>query len=435
MSPSPTGLTICYHWNMDPLDWIDDRLERLERDDLLRTLPPPLRAAGTIASVDGRQLINFASNDYLGLASDERLIAAAADACHELGVGRGASPLICGRAEMHARLESRLAEFEQTEAALVFPTGFAANAGTIPTLADEGDAIYSDAKNHASIVDGCRLSRAVCHVYPHGDVHALEKLLRDNVALGGDHFRRRLIVTDSLFSMDGDLAPLAELGELAERHDAMLLVDEAHATGVFGEHGRGVVEHLAAEHPRLHEQVHVRIGTLSKALGAAGGFVCGKASLIDWLANRARTYVFSTAQPASSSAAAIVALEIVAREPQRRRRLLENACRLRHRLSEMGWDLGPSASQIIPVRIGSAAETMRLVAGLHERGFWVGGIRPPSVPADQSQLRIGLSAAHTDEMLEALVAALAELKPALPTDPQCHPAGSAGSNDPYSGDR
>ena len=420
---------------MDPLDWIDDRLERLERDDLLRTLPPPLRAAGTIASVDGRQLINFASNDYLGLASDERLIAAAADACHELGVGRGASPLICGRAEMHARLESRLAEFEQTEAALVFPTGFAANAGTIPTLADEGDAIYSDAKNHASIVDGCRLSRAVCHVYPHGDVHALEKLLRDNVAMGGDHFRRRLIVTDSLFSMDGDLAPLAELGELAERHDAMLLVDEAHATGVFGEHGRGVVEHLTAEHPRLHEQVHVRIGTLSKALGAAGGFVCGKASLIDWLANRARTYVFSTAQPASSSAAAIVALEIVAREPQRRRRLLENACRLRHRLSEMGWDLGPSASQIIPVRIGSAAETMRLVAGLRERGLWVGGIRPPSVPADQSQLRIGLSAAHTDEMLEALVAALAELKPALPTDPQCHPAGSAGSNDPYSGDR
>ncbi len=393
---------------MDPLDWVDDRLRQLERGDLLRTLPPPLRAAGTIATIGGRQLINFASNDYLGLASDDRLIAAATDACRDQGVGRGASPLICGRAEMHAQLEDRLAEFEQTEAALVFPTGFAANAGTIPALADEGDAIYSDANNHASIVDGCRLSRAACHVYPHGDVHALEKLLCEATS-----FRRRLIATDSLFSMDGDLAPLAELGELAERHDAMLLVDEAHATGVFGEHGRGVVEHLAAEHPRLHQQVHIRIGTLSKALGAAGGFVCGRASFIDWLANRARTYVFSTAQPASSSAAALAALEIVASEPQRRHRLLENAGRLRLRLSEMGWDLGPSASQIVPIRIGSAAETMRLADDLRERGLWVGGIRPPSVPPDQSQLRIGLSAAHTDEMLEALIAALAELRPSL----------------------
>ena len=410
---------------MEPLNWIDEQLRRLEREDLLRDLPPPLRAAGTIASVDGRQLINFASNDYLGLASDERLIAAAADACRKQGVGRGASPLICGRSELHARLESRLAEFEQTEAALLFPTGFAANAGTIPALADEGDAIYSDAKNHASIVDGCRLSRAACHVYPHGDVHALENMLRE-----AGQFRRRLIVTDSLFSMDGDLAPLADIGELAERHNAMLLVDEAHATGVFGEQGRGVVEHLSAEHPRLHQQVHVRIGTLSKALGAAGGFVCGKTSLIGWLANRARTFVFSTAQPASSSAAALVALDIVASEPERRRRLLEKADRLRHRLSELGWDLGPSVSQIIPVRIGSAAETMRAAAALRERGLWVGGIRPPSVPADQSQLRIGLSAAHTDEMLDALVAALAESRSSTPANSQSHLAGSAGFNDP-----
>jgi 8-amino-7-oxononanoate synthase len=198
---------------------------------------------------------------------------------------------------------------------------------------------------------------------------------------------------------------------------------------VFGEHGRGVIEHLAAEHPRLHQQVHVRIGTLSKALGAAGGFVCGRASLIDWLANRARTYVFSTAQPASSSAAALAALEIVSSEPLRRRRLLKNATHLRQRLDEMGWDLGPSASQIIPIRIGSAAETMRLVADLRERGLWVGGIRPPSVPPDQSLLRIGLSAAHTDEMLETLVAALSELRPSHLADSSCLAADSAGFDD------
>jgi 8-amino-7-oxononanoate synthase len=383
---------------MDPLEWVDDELERLERDDLLRTLPLPLRSAGTIANVGGRQLINFASNDYLGLAADERLIAAAAEACREQGVGRGASPLICGRAECHARLEQRLAEFERTEAALLFPSGFAANAGVIPALAGEGDAIYSDAKNHASIVDGCRLSRAKCHIYPHADAHALEQLFQD-----GDHYRRRLIVTDTLFSMDGDLAPLVELGELAERYNAMLLVDEAHATGVFGRRGRGIVEHLSAQQPRLHEQVHVRVGTLSKALGAAGGFVCGKASLVAWLANRARTYVFSTAQPAAASAAALAALDIVESEPWRRSRLLENASRLRQRLRELGWNLAQSASQIIPLIIGSPAETMRLAKALQEQGLWVGSIRPPSVPANESLLRIGLSAAHTDEMREVLV--------------------------------
>lgn len=409
---------------MDPLEWIDDELERLERDDLLRTLPPPLCAAGTVARFNGRQVVNFASNDYLGLAADERLIAAAAEACREQGVGRGASPLICGRAEYHARLEHRLAEFEQTEAALLFPSGFAANSGVIPALAEEGDVIYSDAKNHASIVDGCRLSRAKCFVYPHGDASALELLLQDS-----DHFRRRLIVTDTLFSMDGDLAPLVELGELAERFDAMLLVDEAHATGVFGKQGRGIVEHLSAQQPRLHEQVHVRVGTLSKALGAAGGFVCGKESLVKWLANRARSYVFSTAHPAAASAAALAALDIVESEPWRRRQLLENASRLRLRLRELGWDLGQSASQIIPVMIGSPKETMRLVQSLCERGLWVGGIRPPSVPADQSLLRIGLSTSHSEEMLDALVQALVDLQPPEPQAAGSRPAGLADSDD------
>ena len=386
---------------------VDDQLRQLQRGGLLRSLPPPLGAAGATVAVDGRQLVNFASNDYLGLAADTRVVDAAAEACRQQGVGRGASPLICGRAELHERLECRLAKFEQTEAALLLPTGFAANAGTIPALTDEGDVIFSDAHNHASIVDGCRLSRATCHVYPHGDVHALDQMLSACQQSG-----RRLIVTDTLFSMDGDLAPLAELGDLAERHNAMLMVDEAHATGVFGSQGRGVVEHVAENQPRLHQQVHVRVGTLSKALGAAGGFVCGKRSLIDWLANRARPYVFSTAQPASASAAALAALEIVSQEPERRRRLLANAAQVRSQLTELGWDIGRSASQIVPIRIGSAVETMRLATKLRERGLWVAGIRPPSVPREQSQLRIALSAAHTDDMLDSLVVALAELRAA-----------------------
>lgn len=390
---------------MDPLKWIDDELERLEREDLLRALPAPLRSPGPLLELDGRPLINFASNDYLGLAGDERLVAAAVAACRHEGVGRGASPLICGRAEHHVLLERRLAEFEGAEAALLFPSGFAANAGVIPALVDEGDAIYSDAKNHASIVDGCRLARADRHVYPHRDTQALAELLRR-----GDTYRRRLIVTDTIFSMDGDLAPLVELGKLADEFSAMLLVDEAHATGVFGDTGRGVVEHFAAQAPELCRQVHVRIGTLSKALGAAGGFVCGSQSLVTWLANRARSYVFSTAQPAAVSAAAVAALEIVDREPWRRIRVRELADRLCECLRAQHWNVGQSASQIVPIIVGSPAETMRLARALRERGFWVGGIRPPSVPANESLLRIGLSAAHSDQMLDGLVDALGALR-------------------------
>ncbi len=388
---------------MDPLNWIDDGLRQLRQQDLLRTLPPAIGAAGVVAVDEGQRYLNFASNDYLGLAADPRLVDAAVNASKSTGVGRGASPLICGRATWHERLEQRLAEFEQTEAALLFPSGFAANTGVIPALVDKDDAVYSDAYNHASIVDGCRLSRAQRFVYPHNDTDALEKLLRE-----GHSFRRRLIVTDTLFSMDGDFATLSQLGELAEKYQAMLMVDEAHATGVFGEHGRGLVEHFADSHPRLHEQVQVRVGTLSKSLGSAGGFVCGSQSLVDWLANRARSYVFSTAHPAAASAAALTALEIVESEPERRQRLLETAQRVRLELREQGWTLGTTTSQIVTIRIGSAAKTMKLAAALRDRNIWVGGIRPPSVAENESLLRIGLSAAHSDEMIEQLLATLGE---------------------------
>ncbi|MFV2070592.1 MAG: aminotransferase class I/II-fold pyridoxal phosphate-dependent enzyme, partial [Pirellulales bacterium] len=245
----------------DRLDWIDAELVALENRDLLRrSVVAEAHPDGPFA-IDGQPLINFGSNDYLGLVADPRLAAAAAEAVAEAGWGSGASPLVTGRTLWHARLEQRLAQFEGTEAAILFPTGYAANTGTIPTLAGEGDAIFGDAKNHASIIDGCRLARAPTHVYRHGDCQHLASLLE-----GAGSFCRRLIVTDSLFSMDGDLAPLNELARLARRFDAMLMVDEAHATGVFGLRGRGVAESMGVEH-----EIDVRVGTLCKALGSSGG--------------------------------------------------------------------------------------------------------------------------------------------------------------------
>jgi 8-amino-7-oxononanoate synthase len=385
---------------MNPLSWLDDELASLESQHLLRSVPAPLGRQQAVIEVDGRRLVNFASNDYLGLAADPRLQSAAAAACNDSGVGRGASPLICGRSTYHAELERRLARFEGVEAALLFPSGFAANSGVIPALVDRGDSIYADAKNHASLIDGCRLSRANVHIYQHAGADHLEQLLNDD-----RDARRRLIVTDTLFSMDGDLAPLEAIAELAQRFDAMLLIDEAHATGVFGAHGRGLAEALGVEYDGL-----IRIGTLSKALGAAGGFVCGSSALVRWLANKARSYVFSTAQPAATSAAAIAALDIIANEPQRRATLLETAAWLRDELNARGWNTGRSQSQIIPIILGSPERAVDLSQRLRERGYWLPAIRPPSVPEGQSLLRLSLTTSHTPEMLTALLASLAEFK-------------------------
>ncbi|TWT88195.1 8-amino-7-oxononanoate synthase [Pseudobythopirellula maris] len=397
------------------LAWIDDELLRWEEAGLRRR--PSIRSApqGETTVVDGRALVNFGSNDYLGLAGDPRLAEAAARAAAEFGWGAGASALVSGRSAVHAELERRLAQHEGAEAALLFPSGFAANAGTVAALVGRGDAVYSDAKNHASLIDGCRLSSAERFVYPHNDPAALDAMLAQR-----QRFRRRLIVTDTLFSMDGDLAPLSELAELARRHDAMLLVDEAHATGVWGANGRGVVEHAAASDTAIEETAIVRIGTLSKALGSAGGFVVGSQSLIDWLANRARSYVFSTATPAPVAAAAIAALDIVREEPQRRIDLLRRAARLSRRLRERGWDLGPPkpgpeteiASQVIPIIVGDVDAAMRLSAALREAGFFVPAIRPPTVPEGEAMLRLSLCASHSEESIDRLVEALGS--PQLP---------------------
>ena len=386
---------------VDPLAWIGDELSNWQAAGLRRTLTTRCRAQGPLIEVDGRKLVNFGSNDYLCLAADARVVAAAQAAIAEEGWGAGASPLVTGHSESQARLEARLAEFERAEAALVFPSGFSANAGTIAALVGADDAIFSDERNHASLIDGCRLSRAAVHVYPHGDVVVLARAIDD-----AGCFRRRLIVTDSIFSMDGDAAPLVELADLAERSRSMLMVDEAHATGVFGDNGRGLCEALG-----IADRVHVRVGTLSKALGSVGGFVVGSRSLIDWLLNRARPYVFSTALPAAAARAALAALDIVRDEPARRRELLAKASALRQRLSAQGWNTDRSASQIVPLILGAADATMRVAGALREAGFFVPGIRPPSVPEGHSLLRISLTCGHTDAMIDGLIAALARIQP------------------------
>jgi 8-amino-7-oxononanoate synthase len=384
-----------------PLAWIDAELDTLDRQGLRRRLLTRSSVQAARVTIDGRELLNFGSNDYLGLAADPRLGSAVANAVAKEGWGSGASPLISGHASLHAELERRLAELEGTEAALLFPSGFAANVGTIAALVGQGDAVFTDRKNHASLLDGCRLSRADVRVYPHGDWQRLDDLL----ARTGHRHRRRLIVTDSLFSMDGDLAPLAELAQLAARHEAMLMIDEAHATGVFGASGRGVAEHLG-----VHDGVHVRVGTLSKALGCIGGFVAGSRSLIEWLVNRARPYVFSTAAPAAMAAAALAALDIVAREPERRRTLLAQAETLRNELAADGWNVGRSASQIVPLIVGEPVWAVELSARLRDRGIFAPAIRPPTVPDGEACLRISLTAGHAPEMIAALRFALRELK-------------------------
>jgi 8-amino-7-oxononanoate synthase len=384
-----------------PLEWIECAMASLQSDHLIRRLVNREGPQAATVLVNGESLINFGSNDYLALADHPEVRAAAEAAIAEYGWGGGASPLILGHSSAHAELQRRLAEREQTEAALVFPTGYAANVGTITALAGPGDLILSDAKNHASIIDGCRLSAATVQVYPHGEPAAVDDLISHS----GD-YRRILIVTDGLFSMDGDVAPLAELVSTATKYGAMVLVDEAHATGVLGPDGRGTCELAGVE----HYAGLVRTGTLSKALGSLGGFAVGNRSLANWLTNRCRSYIFSTAAPAAVCAAAVAAIDVEQREPRRRRDLLQLASRLRAVLASDGWQTGRSQSQIIPILIGQVESTMDLSAALRQRGLFVPGIRPPSVPAGESQLRISLTYGHTSAMIEQLTRHLRELR-------------------------
>jgi 8-amino-7-oxononanoate synthase len=386
-----------------PFAWIADELKRLEAVQLRRT--QRLRESphsGGLVQLDGRQLLDFGSNDYLGLAADSNLIDAVRHAVGEYGWGSGASPLVSGYGVLHRRLERELAAHEQVEASALLPTGFAANVAAITALAGPGDLILSDELNHASIIDGCRLARASVGIFRHGEVSHAAELLAGYKARSEP--RRILIVTDGLFSMDGDFAPLPQLVDFAASAGAMLLVDEAHATGVWGAEGRGSCEQLQIDLRNV-----VRVGTLSKALGSLGGFIAGPQLVIDWIRNAARPYIFSTAQPEAIAAASLAALRMVQREPHRREELREKAAWVRAELQSQGWDLCGSESQIIPLRIGSSGEALRIAAELAEAGLFVPAIRPPAVPEGSARLRLSLSWLHSGEQLQRLVDTLGRL--------------------------
>jgi len=382
----------------DPLEWITDQLQQLDAAHLRRRLTVRGSAQHPLQVViDGHAQANFSANDYLALAADKRIARAAAVAAEEHGWGSGASPLVTGRSQLHAQLEAAVAVFEGAEAALTFTSGYAANVAAVTSLVSKGDVVFSDARNHASIIDGCRLSGATVQVYRHADVDHLSQLLQ--AAKGASAgYRRRLIVTDSLFSMDGDFAPLPDLAQLAADYGAMLMIDEAHATGVWGTDGRGAASMMQVEHA-----VHIRTGTFSKAMGSTGGFVTGTQPLIDWLANRGRSFVFSTALPSAVAAASLCALQLAHTEDWRRTRVQQLADQVRQAVNAQGWNTGASASQIIPLIVGDPQRTMQLSQRLARAGLLAPGIRPPSVPAGGSLLRISLSAGHSDEIIEQLL--------------------------------
>jgi len=387
-----------YLTSMPRDDRFDDELAHIRAAGLWRELRRIEGAVDTWVTVDGVRALLLCSNNYLGLANHPALAEAAARAAHTYGVGAGASRLISGSLAIHRDLETRLARFEHTEAALLFPSGYHANVGAITTLVHRGDAVFSDRLNHASIIDGCRLSGATVHVYPHADARALDELLARHPA------RRRLIVTDSVFSMDGDHAPLREITAVAAAHDVMVMVDEAHATGVNGPSGAGLVEALG-----LGEAVTIQMGTLGKALGCAGAFVAGSRSLVDLLVNRARSLIYTTALPPPVVAAVAAALDVVAREPERRTRLATIATQLRGRLRGLGFEIPAGEGPIIPVLAGSSERALAWSRALLERGVFVQSIRPPTVPDGTARLRVTVMATHTDDDLAHAVEAFAAM--------------------------
>jgi len=382
-----------------------ERLRELDEGGLRRRLRLVEGPQGPRVVLDGRPVLLLCSNNYLGLAEHPQVREAAAEAALRWGAGAGASRLISGNMEVHRRLEERLAAFKGYEAALLFGSGYMANVGAIAALAGRGGVVFSDELNHASIVDGCRLARAETFVYRHGDVEHLAWGLR---RAGG---RGSLIVTDGVFSMDGDLAPLPELARLAREHGCRLMVDEAHATGAIGPGGRGSV--AAAD---LGAEVDLVVGTLGKALGSYGAYVCAGAELTEYLLNAARPFVFSTAPPPPVAAAALAALELLEAEPGRPARLQVNAASLREALAAEGLDTGGSQTQIVPLAVGEPEAAMELCERLLERGVFAQGIRPPTVPPGSSRLRFSVMATHEPAELRRAAklagAAARELGPA-----------------------
>jgi len=364
-----------------------------------RLYPPVLEERqGPEPVIDGRRVINLASNNYLGLSFHPDMIRAAVQATEEFGVGAGAVRVVTGTMTLHREMEQRLARFKQAEAAVVYQSGFTANAGTVATLLGPEDLIVSDQLNHASLIDGARLSRAQIKVYPHAEVDAAEAALRES------NHRRKLLVTDGVFSMDGDIAPLPELVEIAERYDAILMVDDAHASGVIGSHGRGTVDHFG-----LQGRVPIQIGTLSKALGLMGGYAAGDQALADYLLNRARPFVFSTGHPPAVAAACITALDLLERDTVLLDRLWENTRYFQGELRGMGYGLGHTVTPITPIIVGEEERAVAFSTELYERGIYAPSIAFPIVPQDTARLRIMVSAMHQREHLDRALDALRDI--------------------------
>jgi len=374
----------------NPLAYLDESLNDLRRQGLYRRLRVLDGEQAARTSIDHRQVVNLSSNNYLGLTTHPTLRARALDALQAFGVGTGSVRTIAGTMAIHMELERRLAAFKHTESAVVFQSGFTANAGTVSSLLGRDDVIVSDELNHASIIDGARLSRATIKVFPHRDVAAARQIV---AALPRDH--RALLITDGVFSMDGDLGPLPELCDLADEYGCIMMVDDAHASGVFGRNGRGTVDHFG-----LHGRVDVQVGTLSKALGALGGYVAGSKSLVDFLYHRARPFLFSTSHPPSVAATCIAALDVLENEPQWMERLWANTRFFKAGLEALGFSIGISESPITPVIVGDGALAMTLSDKLFDAGVFAQGIGFPTVPEGKARVRTIVTATHTEDELQ-----------------------------------
>ncbi len=375
-------------------------LEGLKNKGLYRSLCTIGGAQGPKVRIEGREVILLCSNDYLGLANHPKVKAAAIKAIERYGFGAGASRLVSGTMIPHAELEGRIAAFKGAASALLFNSGYVANAGIIPALTGRGDIIYSDKLNHASIVDGCLLSRAALKRYKHSDLNDLERLLKESSQLE-DGRERKLIVTDGVFSMDGDIAPLKEIIFLSKKYNAMVMVDDAHGTGVLGKNGKGTAEQLSVS----AEAITVQMGTLGKALGTYGAYVAGSRELIDYLINKVRPFIYSTALPPNVAAAAIAAIDIVEEQPELRTALNGNAQFLRNGLSDLGFDTMGSETQIIPVLVGDSGKAIEMMDNLLEEGVFAQAIRPPTVPEGTARIRVTVMANHTLEDLNRALAA------------------------------
>ncbi len=385
-----------------PLDFLAGEVAALRSQHLYRDLRVLTSAQGPVVEVDGRRLVSLSSNDYLGLTHHPRLRAAAEAAVHEFGVGSGAVRTIAGTMSMHQALEAELAEFKQVPAVLTFQSGFTANTGLIPTITTEHDLIVSDSLNHASIIDGVRLSKARRKVYPHADVAGLKAVLEEAVAEA--RYRLILVATDGVFSMDGDIAPLPAIVEAAEAAGAAVLVDDAHGSGVLGRNGRGTVDHFG-----LHGRVHIQVGTLSKAVGSLGGYVAGPTALREILTQRARPFLFSTSHPPAVVAACREAIRVMQDEPELQTVLWANTRRFKAELARLGFDTGVSETPITPVMMGDPETAMRFSDRLTEEGIFAQPVVFPTVALDKARIRTIVTAAHTDAHLDQALDAFARV--------------------------